>query len=142
MRRWVVPKRSPAGRDPVGPAPALPKRTRAPKGQGKDATVSFRCSAEFAKQLQDWAQARGVSVTDYIVQWMRTVLDFHGVPPEIAASLRRERAELGMDEFEYAYFMNFLRALEVRKKGPGFDLPDGDRRRLEIRKRKSGRTGG
>lgn len=117
------------------PPPPLPRRTRAPKGKGKSGMITFRCSAELASNLRSWAAARGLSVTDYIVLWLRTVIEFEGLPPEMAAVLRRERDDLGMTEFEYHHYCSFLRALEVRKKGPGFDLAEGDRRRLELKRR-------
>jgi hypothetical protein len=109
---------------------------------GKEGSITFRCSAEFAEQLRRWAAERGLSVTDYIVLLMRGALEFHGLPPEMAGILHRERAGLGMNEFEYFHYAHFMRALELRRKGIGFDLPDVDRRSLGVRKKGRGGSDG
>jgi hypothetical protein len=120
----------------VADDPPLLKRTRSPKGQGKQ-VLNFRCTPELVKSLRQASKARGMSVTDYIVQCVRWMIDSHGVPPTISAALRREREVLGFDEFEYAHFMCFMRASGVRKKGPAFDMTPASRRNLELRRQRT-----
>ncbi len=116
----------------------MPRRTRSPTGRGKSRMLSFRCGEELARAVARGAAECGVTTSDFIVLCLRIVNELHGIPPALAEGLLREREKLGMNGFEHYHFVHFMRALEVRRRGPGFDLPVSDRRHLGIGRHKGG----
>lgn len=94
--------------------------------------MTFRFSAEVIRFVRDGAKARDITNTDYVDVLLRDAMNFHGLPPDQQQRLEAERDALKYDPIEYSQYVLWMRALELRRKGPGFDLAQLDRSSLGV----------
>lgn len=108
-----------------------------PRAQSKDdafATTekimqTFRLPRELVDFLKGEATRGGRDLTAHVARWLEGMRTWFGLPAAATALLDADRQALGMERFEYILHALFQRSLELREKGPGFDSPDGTRRK-------------
>ena len=113
----------------------MPTKPRTPAADPFSTTEklmqTFRMPRELVIFLKDEAAARGSDLTGHVIRHLDAVRTWFGLPAAATALLEADRQALGLGRYEYLLHLLFQRSLELRDKGPGFDLPDagGPRRR-------------
>jgi hypothetical protein len=94
-------------------------RRRSQTGVGKEDSITFRASAEFAAMLHAGAESGGLFATDYLVAWLMLTRVFCGVPRGLALTLAGERERLQLADLDYVYFCSAMRARRLRRSRRG-----------------------
>ena len=92
---------------------------------------TFRMPRELVTFLKSEANERGLDLTGHVNRLLDGVRTWFGLPTAATALLEADRQALRMGRYEYLLHLLFQRSLELREKGPGFDVPGagGARRR-------------
>lgn len=84
---------------------------------------TFRLPRDLVAFLRDEADAGGRDLTAYVSRHLAGLRNWFGLPEAAVRTLEADRAALKLDRFDYLLHLVYLRSLEVREKGPGFDAP-------------------
>ncbi len=84
---------------------------------------TFRLPRDLVAFLRDEADAGGRDLTAFVSRHLAGLRNWFGLPEAAIRVLEADRAALKLDRFDYLLHLVYLRSLEVRQKGPGFDAP-------------------
>ena len=106
----------------------MPAKPRTPAADAFSNTEkimqTFRLPRELVAFLKGEAATRGLDLTALVVRHLDGVRTWFGLPTAATALLEADRQALRMGRYEYLLHLLFQRSLELREKGPGFDVPD------------------
>jgi hypothetical protein len=90
---------------------------------------TFRMPRELVTFLRGEADRRGRDLTSYVNRHLDGLRTWFGLPAAASAILEADREALELERYEYLLHLLFQRSLELREKGPGFDLPGAERKK-------------
>ena len=90
---------------------------------------TIRMPREMVTFLKEEAARGGRDFTAHVVRYLDGLRTWFGLPAAAIAVLEADREALRMGRYEYLLHLLFLRSLELREKGPGFDGPDAGKRK-------------
>jgi hypothetical protein len=86
---------------------------------------TFRLPRELVSFLKDDAARTGLDLTAYVNRMLDGVRTWYGLPLGATQLLEADREALKLRRYEYFLHVLYQRSLELREKGPGFDVPGG-----------------
>jgi hypothetical protein len=90
---------------------------------------TFRMPRELVKFLRGEADQEGSDLTGFVNHHFEGLRTWFGLPGAASVLLEADRAALKMRRYEYLLHLLFQRSMELREKGPGFDLPSAERKK-------------
>jgi hypothetical protein len=90
---------------------------------------TIRMPRELVTFLKEEATRGGRDFTAHVVRHLDGLRTWFGLPAAAIAILEADREALRMGRYEYLLHLLFLRSLELREKGPGFDGPGAGKRK-------------
>jgi hypothetical protein len=87
---------------------------------------TFRMPRGLVAFLKAEAAQGGRDLTGHVVRCLEGIRSYCGLPAAATVLLDADRKRLGMDRYEYLLHALYQRSLEIREKGPGFDMPGSD----------------
>jgi len=106
----------------------VPIQTGRPSSSEK-VMQTYRLPLDIVYVLKADALARGSDTTAHVIRVLEGFQRHYGLPRAIVETLEEDRRLLGMDKFEYFQHVLYRRSEAVQARGPGFDRPDGGKRR-------------
>jgi len=88
---------------------------------------TFRMPRPLVAFLKAEAMRGGRDMTANVLRWLEGIRTHFGLPEAATALLEADRRSLGMERFEYMLHTLYLRSLELREKGVGFDAPTSEK---------------
>ena len=108
----------------------MPAKTKPPEADAFSSTEkimqTFRMPRELVGFLKAEAARGGRDLTGHVVRCLEGIRTYCGLPEAAAVLLDADRKRLGMERYEYLLHTLYQRSLEIREKGPGFDVPGSD----------------
>jgi hypothetical protein len=95
---------------------------------------TFRIPRPLVAFLKAEAMRGGRDMTAHVVRWLEGCRTHFGLPEAAAALLEADRKSLAMERYEYMLHALYLRSLELREKGVGFDAPSSEEARERARR--------
>ena len=86
---------------------------------------TFRIPRELVTFLKEDAAKNGLDLTAYVNKMLEGVRTWYGLPVAAGQLLEADRELLKLRRYDYMQHVIFQRSLELREKGPGFDVPRG-----------------
>jgi hypothetical protein len=102
-----------------------PDLAPAPQG-GEKVMQTFRMPRSLVAFLRLEAERGGRDLTGHVLRFLDGVRTYFGLPEAATALLESDRKALGMERYEYLLHVLYQRSLDIREKGPGFDVPGSD----------------
>jgi hypothetical protein len=90
---------------------------------------TFRMPRELVAFLRDEATGAGRDLTPHVNRYLDGIRTWFALPEAATRLLEEDRAAMKLDRYEYILHLLFMRSLELREKGPGFEAPGKDRKR-------------
>jgi hypothetical protein len=90
---------------------------------------TFRMPRELVSFLKAEATRCGRDLTPFVNRHLDGLRTWFGLPDAASRLLEADRLALKMERYEYLLHLAFLRSLELREKGPGFDSPDAEKKK-------------
>jgi hypothetical protein len=107
-----------------------PKTTSAdPFSTTEKVMQTFRMPREIVGFLRGEADRTGRDLTAFVNRHLDGLRTWFGLPEAASTLLEADRAALKMERYEYLLHLLFQRSLELREKGPGFDVPGAERKK-------------
>jgi len=95
-----------------------------PASQGSDKVMqTFRMPRALVGFLKAEAIRGGRDLTGHVLRILDGVRSYFGLPEAASALLESDRKALGMERYEYFLHVLYQRGMQLREKGPGFDVP-------------------
>jgi hypothetical protein len=88
---------------------------------------TFRMPRDLVSFLKTEATREGRDLTPYVVRLLQGIRSWFGLPFAAATLLDADRKAMKLEHYEYLLHVLFLRSLELRAKGPGFDAPKAEK---------------
>jgi hypothetical protein len=66
-------------------------------------------------------------LTPHVNRYLEGLRSWFGLPDAAVRLLDADRAAMKLGRFEYLLHLLYLRSLELREKGPGFDAPRAEK---------------
>ena len=111
----------------------MPPKTKTPAEDPFSTTEklmqTFRMPRELVKFLRGEADHAGRDLTAFVNRHLDGLRTWFGLPEAASTLLEADRAALKMERYEYLLHLLFQRSLELREKGPGFDVPGAERKK-------------
>jgi hypothetical protein len=85
--------------------------------------VTFRMPMDLRNWCRAQAEARGLSLNEFVVAVLADLHEWYGLPDQMVASYDSDCAALGLGRREYLMHLLLTRYDQVRERGPGFDRP-------------------
>ncbi len=85
--------------------------------------VTFRMPVDLRNWCRAQAEARGLSLNEFVVAVLADLHEWYGLPDQMVASFNSDCAALGLGRREYLMHLLLTRYDQVRERGPGFDRP-------------------
>ncbi len=86
---------------------------------------TFRIPRELVTFLKQDAARTGRDLTAYVNRMLDGLRTYFGLPLAATQLLEADREALKMQRYEYLQHLVFQRSLDLREKGPGFDVVGG-----------------
>ena len=99
-----------------------PALAPAPQG-GEKVMQTFRMPRSLVAFLRLEAERGGRDLTGHVLRFLDGVRTYFGLPEAATALLESDRKALGMERYEYLLHVLYQRGMQLREKGPGFDVP-------------------
>jgi len=107
-----------------------PKTTpRDPFSTTEKVMQTFRMPRDLVAFLRSEADRTGRDLTAFVIRHTEGLRTWFGLPEAASTLLEADRAALKMERYEYLLHLLFQRSLELREKGPGFDVPGAERKK-------------
>ena len=90
---------------------------------------TFRIPRELVTFLKQDAARTGRDLTAYVNRMLDGLRTYFGLPLAASQLLEADRQALKMQRYEYLQHLVYQRSLELREKGPGFDVPGGSEKK-------------
>jgi hypothetical protein len=90
---------------------------------GEKSTQTFRMPRELVLFLKAEAASGSRDLTGQVLRWLEGIRGWFGLPETARALLEADRKAMGLERADYLLHVLYLRSLELREKGPGFDGP-------------------
>jgi len=90
---------------------------------------TFRMTRELVSFLRDEANGSGRDLTPHVNRYLDGIRTWFALPEAVTRLLEEDRAAMKLDRYEYVLHLLFMRSLELREKGPGFEAPGKDHKR-------------
>ena len=88
---------------------------------------TFRMPRDLVSFLKNEATREGRDLTPYVVRLLEGIRGWFGLPFAATTLLEADRKIMKLEHYEYLLHVLFLRSLELREKGPGFDAPKAEK---------------
>src|SRR5512138_3546830 len=85
--------------------------------------VTFRMPVDLRNWCRAQAEARGLSLNEFVVAVLADLHEWYGLPDQMVASFDSDCAALGLGRREYLMHLMLTRYDQVKERGPGFDRP-------------------
>jgi len=90
---------------------------------------AFRIPRELVTFLKSEADATGRDLTAYVNRLLDGFRTWFGLPTVAIRLLEADREALRMQRYEYLLHVLFMRSLDLRERGVGFDSPEATERK-------------
>jgi hypothetical protein len=90
---------------------------------------TFRMTRELVSFLRNEANGAGRDLTPHVNRYLEGVRTWFALPEAATRLLEEDRTAMKLDRYEYLLHLLFMRSLELREKGPGFEAAGKDLRR-------------
>ena len=90
---------------------------------------TFRMPRELVTFLKEEAKRAGKDLTPHVNRHLDGLRTWFGLPDAAGRLLEADREALNLGRYEYLLHLAFLRSLELREKGPGFDAPGAEKKK-------------
>ena len=84
---------------------------------------TFRMPRDLVVFLKAEAAASGRDLTPHVNRYLEGLRSWFGLPEAAVRLLDADRAAMKLGRFEYLLHLLYLRSLELREKGAGFEAP-------------------
>jgi hypothetical protein len=88
---------------------------------------TFRMPRDLVAFLKSEAATAGRDLTPHVNRYLEGLRSWFGLPDAAVRLLDADRAAMKLGRFEYLLHLLYLRSLELREKGPGFDAPRAEK---------------
>ncbi|MCX5732474.1 MAG: hypothetical protein NTY18_14240 [Deltaproteobacteria bacterium] len=88
---------------------------------------TFRMPRDLVSFLKAEATREGRDLTPYVVRLLEGIRSWFGLPYTATSLLEADQKTMKLGHYEYLLHLLFLRSLELREKGPGFDAPKAEK---------------
>jgi hypothetical protein len=88
---------------------------------------TFRMPRDLVSFLKTEATREERDLTPYVVRLLEGIRSWFGLPYTATNLLEADRKAMKLGHYEYLLHLLFLRSLELREKGPGFDAPKAEK---------------
>ena len=108
-----------------------PKKSAAPDPYFTTERImqTFRMPRELVAFLREEATGAGRDLTPHVNRYLDGIRTWFALPEAVTRLLEEDRAAMKLDRYEYVLHLLFVRSLELREKGPGFEAPGKDHKR-------------